>query len=112
MKIYIAGPLSADTPELMEFNMETAVGAGIALMHKGHTPFIPHLSLYIDRLAVRLGTPLAYEDYMRIDFEWLRECDALLFLRSSPGADREYMLAVEYGKRIFRSVADIAEAVR
>ncbi|MFA5378735.1 MAG: DUF4406 domain-containing protein [Dehalococcoidia bacterium] len=114
MRIYIAAPLSAPTFEKMEMNADTAIEAGILLMLAGHTPFIPHLMLYVDKYyhdcemdrADVLGV-LDYEDYMKYDLAWLRMCDAILWLSSSPGADRELMIAQKIGLKVFKSVTEV-----
>ena len=111
MKIYIAAPLSAPTFGKMEMNADTAIEAGILLMLAGHTPFIPHLMIYVDKYyhdceMDRTGT-LDYEDYMKYDLEWLRMCDAILYLSSSPGADRELMIAQKIGLKVFKSVTEV-----
>jgi hypothetical protein len=111
MRIYIAAPLSAPTFEKMEQNAQTAIEAGVMLLQAGHTPFIPHLTLYVDKYyqdnGMSIDGELDYEDYMRYDFAWLRLCDAILYLSSSPGADREFAIAEQIGLKVFRSVKEV-----
>lgn len=101
MLIYIAGPLSAPTEEQRLANVYRAIDAGLAVYRKGHIPFIPHLSHWADRRAEELGLPMEWEDWMAIDDAWLRECDALLYLGSSPGADIELQRAMDLGLDIY-----------
>ena len=50
---------------------------------------------------------LDYEHYLGWDFAFLEVCEALLFLGSSPGADRERAHAEALGIPIFESVEGI-----
>jgi hypothetical protein len=107
LKIYLAGPYSADTAAQREQNVAAAMDAALIILRKGHWPFIPHLTHYVDLRARELGTPLGWSDYIAWDLEWLAVADALLYLASSPGADLELRRAQELGKVIFRSVDEI-----
>ena len=49
---------------------------------------------------------------MEWDIEWLVECDALLFLGSSPGADIELKAAQELGLKIYYSTDEVPEVCR
>jgi hypothetical protein len=107
LKIYVAGPYSASSEVERELNTQKAIEAGLSLFKLGHTPFIPHLTHYVDLHAHRKGIAMAWEDYIRLDLEWLDVCDALLFLGSSKGADLELEYAVKKGKRIYKSLDEI-----
>jgi hypothetical protein len=79
--------------EKRDANVKAADEAGREIARRGHTPFIPHKMTYDwERDEV-----LQYEDFIRIDDEWLRFCDAILMIGSSPGADRELDLAGRMG---------------
>jgi hypothetical protein len=106
----VAGPYSASSEQERELNTLKAIEAGLALFKLGHTPFIPHLTHYVDLHAHRTGVPMTWQDYMRLDLEWLKVCDALLFLGPSKGADMELQYALKAGIRVFRSLSEI-EAV-
>lgn len=110
LRVYIAGPYSADTAEEREQNVERAIDVGLQLIRKGHAPFIPHLTHYVDLRAIHLGESLTWHDYIAWDLSWLEVCDALLFLGSSPGAELERDRAKALGKLIFRSVDEIPSA--
>lgn len=107
LKIYVAGPYSASSEDERELNTQRAIEAGLALFKLGHTPFIPHLTHYVDLHARRKGIAMAWEDYIRLDLEWLDACDALLFMGPSKGANLELEYAIKTGKRVFRSLAEI-----
>jgi hypothetical protein len=64
MKIYIAGPYSSHDHAAVDTNVTAAIDAGIAVLKRGHVPFIPHLSHFVDLRATASGQPIGYEDYM------------------------------------------------
>jgi len=105
--VYVAGPYSANTAERLERNVEAAVDAGIAVFQRGHFPYIPHLTHYVDLRAKETGITLEWTDFMTWDLPWLERCDGLLYLGSSKGADLELRLATELGKRIFASIKEV-----
>lgn len=107
MRIYVAGPLTNPDPEQRLANVTAAMDAGIGLYLKGHTPFIPHLTHFVDVRQQEIGAGLFYMDWMRADIEWLRMCDAILFLGSSPGADEEMNTAQSLGLLTYRSLHDV-----
>ena len=109
MKIYIAGPYTADTEEEIELNVQRAIDIGIEIILKGHIPYIPHLTHYIDKRAKEIGIALTWNDYMAIDLSWLRECDALLFMGSSKGANIELEIAKKLPKEIYFGIDKIKE---
>lgn len=110
MRIYVAGPYSAPTMEEREVNALRAVRAGLILIQRGHNPYIPHLLHYLELEGQQLGLHLAWDDMMKLDKEWLRQCDALLYLGSSRGADMELAWATEWGLKIYRNLLDIPMA--
>lgn len=107
LRIYVAGPYSAPSEHERELNTQRAIEAGLALFKLGHTPFIPHLTHYVDLHALRTGVVMTWDDYIRLDLEWLDVCDALLYLGPSKGADLELQHALKRGKRVFRSLVEI-----
>lgn len=107
LRIYVAGPYSAPSEDERELNTRRAIEAGLALFKLGHTPFIPHLTHYVDLHAHRTGVVMTWDDYIRLDLEWLDVCDALLYLGPSKGADLELQYALKAGKRVFRSLLEI-----
>jgi hypothetical protein len=95
--VYVAGPYTAPDAELVELNVARAVQAGNRLLDAGLWPYVPHLSHHL-----HLVRPRAYEEWMELDFAWLRRCDALLRLPGpSTGADREVELARSYEVPVF-----------
>src|SRR5688572_13024698 len=98
MRLYLAGPYSDPEPEVRELHTERAMATGLALLRQGHHPFIPHLSHFFDAWAQSHGVTIPYETYLSWDAAFLEVCDGLVWLGSSPGADRELELAVRLGK--------------
>ena len=109
LRIYIAGPYTAETPQRLRINTEKAIDVGIALFRKGHIPYIPHLTHYVDMRAKRIGVRLSWNDFIKWDEPWLDVCDALLYLGKSKGADLEMRRARRLKKIIFRSLDEIPQ---
>jgi hypothetical protein len=107
LKIYVAGPYTAPDDDGHEANTQHAIDAGIRVFEKGHYPYIPHLTHYVDLRARRIGAKLSWEDYIKWDTPWLKTCDALLYLGKSKGADLELELARKLKKQIFFSLSEI-----
>jgi hypothetical protein len=82
--------------------------AGLEVYERGHYPFIPHLTHFVDLYSGDMSEfNLEYEDYMEWDLAFLEVCDALLYLDPSPGADRELQKAEEMGIPAYGSVHEI-----
>jgi len=113
LKIYIAGPYTPlgvnlhDAPRIAQKNVRNAIRAGIAVIEKGHIPFIPHLTHFIH---LEMERPLPASYFYKYDLTWLQYCDALLYLGNSKGADRELRLAKKKGLKVFHSVSQIPPA--
>lgn len=97
-KIYVAGPFSGQEMR----NTRKAVLVGRELIKLGFCPYVPHLSAFIDYLE-----PIGYEEVMDQCFVWIEVCDGLLFIGSSPGADREKHFALERGIPVFYNIEDL-----
>ena len=107
LKIYIAAPYSADTEEEREKNTEAVINAALALFKKGHFPYIPHLTHWVDKRAKETKVVMKWKDYMKWHRPWLETCNAFLCLNSSKGADIELQRAKELGKTIFYSINEV-----
>ena len=110
MRIYVAGPYTAANAKGHEINTWRAIDAGIALFRKGHFPYVPHLTHFVDLRAKRTGVTLQWSDFITWDMPWLKMCDALLYLGKSKGADLELEQAKKLGKRIFFSLSEVPKA--
>jgi len=106
MRIYIAGKYTDADRKQIDKNVEKADQAAREIARRGHTPFCPHkLTNYWENDPV-----LKFEDFLRIDKEWLRLCDAVLMLdnwQESGGAREELEFASALGLRVFWSVDEV-----
>ena len=112
MLIYISGPLTnggraSEEGELK--NVSDACIAGEAIYRLGHIPYIPHLTLVADRLLRAQGIDVSYDEWLKRCLAWVGECDAMLYLRPSPGADAEKAYAEELGKIIYKNLEEIPD---
>jgi hypothetical protein len=105
MHIYIAGPYSGSLREVKK-NIKRAVFAGVEMIRRGHYPYIPHLTHYVDQLKGSKIT-LEWEDHLDWGLAWLDRCDALLYLGSSRGTEIELNHALNQGKLVFRSIDEV-----
>lgn len=111
-KIYIAGKLSAPTFEGMEKNVYTAIDAWIEVYKKGHFPYLPHTTFFVNNRATQHGVNIPWEDWLTQDKVWLDLCDALLYLSPSTGADLEKNMAEKLGKKIYYAITEIPTVKR
>ncbi len=107
MKIYVAGPYTASTESQIEINVNNAIDTAIQVYKKGHFPYLPHLTHWIDQRSRQTNQGLKWEDYLEMDRTWLESCDALLFLRESRGANLELEYAKHLKKKIFYNLDEI-----
>lgn len=107
MRIYVAGPYSAESPAEIDYNVMAADFAARDIAAKGHSPFVPHTQ----SCGWEQDARFCYDDFLRIDFEWLEVCDAILYLGPSPGADKELEYAGILGLTVFRSVEEVPECM-
>lgn len=107
LKIYIAGPYSAKTEQQRIRNVNLAIDAGLKLFFKGHYPYIPHLTHFIDLYAIKKSIKMKWDDYIHWDLPWLEFCDAILYLGKSNGADLELERAKKLGKKVFYLIEEI-----
>lgn len=88
--IYVAGPYS--NPDPVE-NTHRAIAWGDLLWKLGAAPLVPHLTL-----LWHLASPKPYEEWLELDLNHLRGCDALLRIPGeSSGADGEVQEAWRLG---------------
>lgn len=107
MLIYVSGPYGADTEAGKLANTEIAINVGLELMKKGHTVIIPHLSHYVDMMAIKRGIDIPWEKWMEQDLDILERCDVLYFIGSSRGADIELEHALDFGLEVYRSLGEV-----
>lgn|SRR5665647_1259856 len=107
LKIYVAGPYSADTEVGRLDNVQKAFDIALELMKKGHYPYIPHASHFIDLYAQEKGMNLSWDYWIKFDDAWVTSCDALFYISSSRGADIELDRAIELGLEIFNDLSEV-----
>lgn len=109
MRIYIAGPISADPTRTIEEKIQAFTDTERALFKEGHTPINPtkvvpeckrtcvERTVFPDRLGQGVHS---WECYMKADITALLTCDAIYPLNAwqlSPGARIEVELATALG---------------
>lgn len=109
MRVYLAGPLSHDDPQVKLSWVRAAMDAGLKVIKAGHQPFVPHLFYFLEQRMIEIGVDVTYEEWMSVDDSYLRLCEAFIYLAMSPGADRELDVAQKIGLKIFYSVDEFVE---
>lgn len=107
MRIYISGPIRAASIALEKANVDRARDVAADLIIIGHTPFCPHT--HTEGFG-RLYPAITYEDYMRMDLQWLDLCDGILMLpgwQQSQGARIEHKRAGRLGLPIWYDLMDV-----
>ena len=106
--VYLAGPLSHPDVLHQERNVERAMAVAYDVMLAGHQPIVPHLGHYLDRYwHTEMGESVEYETWMDWALALLERCDCLLYMGSSPGADRELTHAIQRGIPVYGSAGDL-----
>jgi hypothetical protein len=106
MKIGIAGPYSAPTPDGRQQNLDRLNQTAAHILSLGHIPLI---GINAALPAVQfLPEAERYEAIMKISLAVIDACDALLLIAESPGANRERDLVLAKGLPVYTDVAAIA----
>ena len=94
LRIYIASPYRIGNIEL---NVIISLEASDKLMDLGHFPYAPLLAHFQNKLF-----PRPEADWMKLDLEYLRQCDCVLRLHGkSVGADAEVTEAKRLGIPVY-----------
>jgi hypothetical protein len=105
MIIAIAGPYSAPTEEQRLKNLEALNAAAARVLEKGHIPLIGvNAALPVIQHA---NIPTPYKAMMDISMALIANCEALLLVAPSPGANRERDCIAAKGFPIYYSVEEI-----
>ena len=101
IKVYIASPYTkGDVAQNVKLQLDTYD----QLMNLGFCPFAPLYSHF-----QHMAHPRPYEDWIKVDLEWVEVCDCVLRLGGeSSGADGEVKYATELGKKVFYSIYKLA----
>lgn len=102
IKIYIASPYTLGD---VAVNVKVQMSTVNKLMDLGFVPFAPLYSHFQHMMY-----PRPYEDWLKMDLEWVEMCDCLLRLPGeSKGADEEVEHAKKHNKPIFYYIEDLVE---
>jgi len=105
MKIAVAGPYSASTESQRKSNLDAMNEAAVKIYEKGHIPVIGvNAALFI---VEKINPENRYNAMMEISLAIVGDCDALLLLKESPGANQERDLILSQGKKVFYSLDEI-----
>jgi hypothetical protein len=105
MLIAVAGPYSAPTEESRKDNLAAINRAAVEVFRRGHIPVIgvnaalPVVALLEERDR--------YDAIMAISLALVDQCEAILMIGESPGANRERDLVARKGLRVYRSVDEV-----
>jgi len=114
--IYIACRLTAPHPIEYLYNLKQSLKAAAEIWRKGHYPYAPGLDyiLYLELDGeYGAGGRLPYE----AGLEWLRRCDAILFLNGlieepfSSGVEAECDEAHRIGMKMYYSLDEIPKVI-
>lgn len=99
-RVYIAGPMAKG---LFSENMRMGLDMFAQLVMRGHHPYLPHLSWFVELVH---SHPV--ETWLDIDRTWLYQCEALYRLPgASVGADLEVKWATECGMAVYNSLEEV-----
>jgi hypothetical protein len=102
IKVYIASPYTKGD---VAVNVRTQLEMANKLMDLGFAPFAPLYSHF-----QHMAFPRPYEDWIKIDLEWVKVCDAVLRLPGeSKGADGEVLYATDLNIPVFYTVEELIE---
>lgn len=100
VKVYIASPYSSGDQAL---NVKKSLDVADKLIQEGFAPFAPLLSHFQHMIH-----PRSYEEWMKLDLEWVSTCDCVLRLHGeSSGADREVQHAKLLNIPVFYNIKDL-----
>lgn len=102
IKVYIASPYTIGD---IAMNVKLQIDTVDILMNKNFVPFAPLYSHFQHMIH-----PRPYQDWIKVDLEWIKVCDCLLRLDGeSKGADLEVEFAQSIGIPIFYTVDNLCE---
>jgi hypothetical protein len=108
-RIYVSGPISADTDEKVADNYAMGQEIGETLGEMGHMVFVPHNYVLLYQGSHTLP-PGMYEQLLQFDLSIIEKwATALYFIGPSPGANRERARAEELGLKIYHSLDQVPD---
>jgi hypothetical protein len=115
VRVYVAGPIRGKnpTPANMTRNVNKAMDVWARLTEAGILAYVPHTDYFMARRNPQTFEGWETQDFMDIDFPWLRTCNIFLRLPGeSHGADVEQAEAERIGMPILYSVEEVVEWVK
>jgi len=112
MLFYVAGPLSGQDGKIGAYsNVVKAVEVAEQLYGKGHHAYVPHLTVFQHKIIRRFKPDYVptYERWLSFDFDLIKRCDALFYISSSPGADKEKEFAESLGIPVYLSIKEVPD---
>lgn len=109
VRVYVAGPYSADNVLEMLGNMRRGIHKGYRLFQLHYAPFVPWLDYQLS-LVDDSVEQLTIQDYYNYSMAWLEVSDAVLVLPNyehSKGTLAEIARAEELGIPVFYSIAKL-----
>jgi hypothetical protein len=106
MIIAVAGPYSAPTEEQRQANLDAMNIAAARLLEKGHIPIIG-MNAALPVLA-QANIEDKYKAIMDISMAVIDNCQAILLLAESPGANRERDHIVAKGFPVYYTVEEVS----
>jgi hypothetical protein len=107
IKVYVAGPYSADNILDVLKNIRTGISAATLLLQNGFAVFCP----FVD-FQYGLSGSLPMEVYKNNSLEFLNSCDIILMLpgwEQSKGAKEELRIAMFRNMRVFYDVETLLQ---
>lgn len=105
MTIAVAGPYSADTEAQRQQNLDRMNAVADRLLEMGHVPLIGvNAALPVVNKATNIDT---YKAIMDISMAVIANCDALLLIEESPGANRERDYIISKGRMVYTDISQV-----
>ena len=102
IKVFISSPYTNGS---QAENVKVQIDMAHKLMDLGFAPFTPLLSHFLE-----IAKPRPYEDWLKLDIEFLKVCDCILRLPGkSPGADRELKISKDLDIPVFYSLKELSK---
>lgn len=120
--IYISGPIGnggKSTPEQQIRNVINGEELYGALMAKGYSCFLPHLSYYPDKRWRESDVKqfmFDHDTWLEVDRQWVNKCKYFFYMLpeiygESKGAKLELSWAKALGKKVFTNIEEVPSKI-
>jgi len=117
LMILVAGPYRSgtnDDPALIQKNVDAMLDTSLALFRAGHVPVLGEwfaLPLIEHAGSTKIGDAVFTEIFQPISRRVVARCDGVLRIGgASAGSDEMVKIALEHGRAVYRSMAEIPAA--